>query len=165
MEMNEYHETGRIAEYAQEIASELDMDGDEVAEWLIDWAIDWNTRAGIIFQIAATQEFGAKLSDYTRQQAKACGISLSADFDEERAILRYIHNNSSARTMTLYRSTDHDGRNALESWTTDREIAQFYVERNGGGRVIERTFNADQVLGTYRDGIGLECANEVIVIN
>jgi len=170
VEMDTDRELERIAKAAQDIAAELewefeDIDADLVAEILINWAIDSQSRDALIFQIAAAQEFGAQLSEYARREIGKLGIGLDADFSEERAILRYIHESRGRRAATLYRGTDHDEVNALESWTTSRETAEFYTRRNGGGQVIERTFSADEILGTWQDGIGLECADEVVVIN
>jgi len=166
LQMDENREMDRIAEYAKRIAYNLYLDGSDVAEWLTAWAIDWMSTDGIVFQIAATREFGATLSGYVASEAQKRGISLSADFSTEQAILREIQNgNGINHPVTLYRGTDHNEHNALESWTTSREIAEFYVSRNGGGQVIEETFQPEQILGTYQQGIGLECAMEVIVIH
>jgi len=170
VEMDTDRELERIAKAAQDIAAELewefeDIDADLVAEILINWAIDSQSRDALIFQIAAAQEFGAQLSEYAQHEIAKLGINPAADFSEERAILRHIHESRERREMTLYRGTDHDETNALESWTTSREAAEFYIKRNEGGQVIERTFSADEILGTWQDGIGLECADEVVIIN
>jgi len=164
--MDKDYEISRIARTAREIAFDLDLDADEIAEWLTVWAIDWDTPDGIAFQIAAAQEFGAIVSEYTRQRIRARGMNASINFSDERDVLRWLYEHKSLdHAITLYRGTDHEEHNGLESWTESREIAEFYVERNGGGSVIKCIFQADEILATWRDGVGLKCACEAIVIN
>jgi len=166
LDMNEDTEYARFEAAAAVLATEIDMPAEAIAELLGDWAMDSQSRSGIIMQLAAHCEFGATLSTYTRGQAERYGICVDADWPAERGLLRAIHNRAGVRSaMTLYRGTSHAEANALESWTTDREIAEFYVGREGGGVVVSRTFAADEILATYQDGIGLECALEVVVIN
>ena len=166
LNMNEDREMERFAALAKSIAYELDLDSDYqeyVKDIIADWAVDSQSRNGIMMQVAAAQEFGATLSRYTTEQASSMGLNVDADMGFARNILRYIYNSASHYPITVYRATDFDGSNALESWTTEREIAEFYISRNGGGEIIEKT--TDRYLARWCDGVGLECAREVIVIN
>jgi len=168
LNQDEDYEISRHSDLAADIAYELDLDEDMLAEDLTDWAIDSQSRSGLVYQRAATQEFGAKLSSYAVNRMQKLGMSQSANLNDERLVIRYIYDASRqyvGNGMTLYRGSSHRESNALESWTTDPRIAAFYVRREGGGKVLKKFFSADQILGTYQVGIGLEAAREVVVIN
>jgi hypothetical protein len=167
--MDEYAEIERITAAAKDLARELGLEGEEkeqLAYDMVDWAVDSQSPAGIAFQIAAAQEFGAQLSDYVTHEAENLGMNPNGDFSTERAVLRTLKDRSNSRDMTLYRGTTRsDETNALESWTTSPEIAAFYAAREGGGVVISARIPASRIVGTWRDGLGLECAEEVVVHN
>jgi len=168
-EMDEEAESQRFTDAGSEIASGLNWDdqSEAIGQDLYDWGTDSHSRSAVAYHIAASQEFGASLSPYTLDQARSYGIRSTADFSRERAILRYIYEHKAqykSGTVRLYRATDQQGRNALESWTISPDIAQFYVRRNEGGRVISADVPAFRILGSWRDGIGLEFAKEVIVL-
>lgn len=159
----------RADELAAEVVLDLDIE-DEYSEFDIagifsEWAVENNSRGGLIMQIATHHEFGAVISEYTRKLISGLGMDISADWSTERAIVRWLHENSRRHPMTLYRGIDPQCEtNGLESWTDDRSVAEFYAERNDG-HVVERTFQPNEILATWQDGIGLECAREVIIIN
>lgn len=162
--MDEDREMERFKKLAREICYEFDYDSDtqEFAQDLIaDWAVDPQSRNGIILQIAASVEFGAELSEYTKEIALKSGVELGGS-DVASNVLRYAFDATSQYPVTVYRATDTDSRNALESWTTDRAIAEFYVNRNGCGRVDEMV--ATKYI-SFQCGFGLECAKEIVVIN
>jgi hypothetical protein len=166
IEMDEDREMQRFQDAAESLASGLDLDPSMVQEEIADWAMDSQSKSGLLFQVAASQEFGLSMPQYLLDKAKTAGINVNADFAEERAILRVLHEKSSIRgDVTLYRGTTQESQeNPLESWTTDRGIAAFYVRRNGEGRVVEQRFPASRILATHHEGVGLESAKEVVVL-
>lgn len=156
LEMNETREYGRVAELSEAIAQELQINK-EFTEWLLSaWLMDDQGLAGIALQLAAAAEFGCDGS-----QINPCGIT---DTTDAQAILRHVHENSRRKDMTVYRGTSGREGMPLESWTADQDAAKFYALRNGG-TVVERIVSAADILATWRDGIGLECAQEVVIIN
>lgn len=165
IEMDEDREMERFHALAKEIVYEYDLEDDTreyIYELIADWATDTDSRNGIVLQVAANQEFGAELSDYTVQRAKALNINLNTDFNTARSVLRYLYERTTRYSITVYRAIDFNGSNALESWTTDREIAEFYVNQNRGGVIVEKETSR---YISYTTGFGLECAKEIVVIN
>lgn len=170
---DEDNERRRIRVLAEEVYADLGIDKsgeytvDDIAEMFYEWAVENNSPGGIAMQIAAHYEFGAKLSAKTRDLIIRQGILMDESiWQTDMDIVRFLKEYSPRREMTLYRGVgDFTAEaNALESWTTDRDIAKFYADRNGGG-VVEKVFPPSQILATWKDGIGLESAKEVIVIN
>lgn len=165
VEMNEDREMERFEKLAMEMAYHFDWSDEdrEFAENLIaDWAVDTQSRNGILLQVAACREFNAATNNYISSRASLYKFSDSA-IEFSQKVLRYIYESCPRYEITVYRATDFEGTNALESWTTDRSIAEFYISRNGGGKVIERA--TDRYLSMWQYGFGLECAREVVVIN
>jgi len=166
MLMDEDREMERFKKLAKAIAYEIDVDKDTesyICDLIADWAVDCESRNAIVLQVAASKEFNAQLSDYAISVARKMEIDLCAEFKIERSVLRYVFENSAHYPLTLYRASSYCHSNALESWTTEKEIAEFYISRNGGGEIIEQT--TDRYLTTWTSGFGLECAREVVVIN
>lgn len=153
-----------VSEFFAEKEPYENMEDDEryLTDVMYQWAQDSNSRYAVIAQVAAGKAFGAHVSEYTDSIAKGVGIERPDDLVVD--YLKYVHSKQS-RPMTLYRGhTGEVHRNALESWTEDKEIAEYFAIKNNG-LVEKREFAASDILGTYRDGVGLPSASEVVVIN
>jgi hypothetical protein len=154
LNMNEMQEMERLTGLVSEAAAELEMDPEFVETVFGGWVSDGGS---IIMQMAACAEFGCALPVWMNANPYI------TDTADAQALLRWLRNRESIETVTVYRGTGNEGA-PLESWTTEREIAEFYAQRNGGA-VVERTVTRNDVLCTWRNGLGLECAREVIIIN
>lgn len=163
MELNfdENVEIERVNELIADASYELDSIDPDYIEWLLSaWICDDQGNAGIALQLAAAAEFGCDVPEHLANGRH--GIS---DVSDAQAVLRWLKARRPAREMVVYRGISGREGLPLESWTEDREIAEFYAKRNGSGIVVERTVSADEILTTWRSGLGLKCAEEVIVIN
>jgi hypothetical protein len=67
-------------------------------------------------------------------------------------------------SITLYRAESHEESNVLASWTSERSIAEMYLEWYEGSYMVSRTFNKSEILSFFGTGLGVINSQEYIVI-
>jgi hypothetical protein len=113
------------------------------------------------------------------------GVPFSTPRQAERAVLRAMYNNTQAQLkeagieeMTLYRGVgtpdyakvkkgeviNQVGANAMESWSMDKETADWYTYGQEGGLLLKSTVPASRILSTGRSGFGGFKVREVVTL-
>jgi hypothetical protein len=147
MEINTTLEMERADALAQTMIYDLGVDEDEdAAEFVRDFVTLW-----------AADDHAHMAKFYRQAQPNATKLL--------GQIVRYLQDAAPRTAMTVYRGTSgRESLPGLQSWTMNCEIAEFYATRNGG-QVIERNVTADEILCDWQVGMGLACAEEIIIIN
>jgi len=155
---------------------------------------DDDTRS-LSLQEAVSEEFDSELSDW--QMEKIVGMSITGGTGNpittrkrERQVLRAMYNNTQRElaeagfkpndTITMYRGMEQEDKfgfskgdtvgysgNAMESWSTDKETAEFFSHAAGFyedfGATMSMKVRVKDILSTPRTGFGCLTEAEFVI--
>lgn len=164
----------KYGDYNEETFEEIDYTF--VSDAITDWNIESDRGEARFLQMGAAQELGIPISDYIKSKIPNPG----AEFPEERKLAREIYDNTQQALswagvkpedlVMLYRGSSRKVSgigiisNPLESWTTSKEVAEFYVKRKGAGFVLETAIPARDIFSVPQAGLGIPSAKEVVIL-
>jgi hypothetical protein len=180
----------QVVESLKDDFGDVTEEGDEIdysfaSDAVTDWAMASDSRESLVMQAAASHALKVPNSEYMESRLKQVGGNPSAVFEGEEQLSKMIYSDTQKYltgrgikpddTITLYRGVAgtvpfQSGEivgNPLESWTTSRDIAAFYVDRNSGGKggfVLTADFAGKEIFALPQTGMGLPSAKEVIVL-